>query len=418
MKPKLKKLKNQATIIGIPAPRAKSLAIAFGFRTGSRSEKSQEAGISHFLEHMLFKGSQKRPSAKAIAVEVDKIGANYNAFTGKEYTYYFIETTPQNFDLALDVLGDMVTRPLLDAKELKKERGTILEEIKMYEDNPMINLFGKMEETIFGKKSGLGREIAGNKDTVQNIDEKVMKKYFQNFYSASNAVAVLAGNLPKDYLAKVSRYLLRLPQKAKTNWESATLGSQRLEIIHKKTEQAHFGINFPGFCFSDPRRYTADVLATILGGYMSSRLFTEIRERRGWAYRIGAFHDSFSDIGTLAIYGGLKLEKIFEAVKIIKKEVFDICHTLTDEEISRAKSHLEGSTILKFEAPYALATQIGLYFLLEGKTETPEEYVKKIKSITRQDLIKVAKEIFQEQKMYLTVIGPFSNKKDFAKIII
>jgi len=412
-----KVLKNKASIIGAPINGTKTVAMAFGFRTGSRNEDSKYAGISHFLEHMMFKGSRERPSAKAISVEIDKIGANYNAFTGKEYTYYYIETTPENFNHALDVLGDMSTRPIIDEKELQKEKGTIIEEIRMYEDNPMINIFGKMEQTIFGFNTALGRDIAGTEETVTNIDSKVMKEYFTNTYCAENAIAVIAGHLPKNYQKLAEKYLKNLSSGSKSSWQKPTFSEKKSRLIYKKTEQSHFGICFPGYELSNPKKYAADIVSTVLGGYMSSRLFTEIREKRGWAYRVWAFHDSYSDTGVMGIFGGLKLDKTEEAIKIAKSEALNLSGTITDEEIERAKSHIKGASVLKYDNSQNLATLLGLNYLLEGKVETPEEYLKKIESTTKEEIIKVAKEVFQANKMYLTIIGPFKDQEKFAKIL-
>lgn len=412
-----KVLKNKATILGAPITGAKTVTMAFGFRTGSRNEVPKYAGISHFLEHMMFKGSQKRPTAKEISVEIDKIGANYNAFTSKEYTYYYVETTPENFDDALDVLGDMTTRPILNGEELRKERGTIIEEIHRANDNPERRLLDDMETTIFGADTPIGRVILGSEKTVKAIDSKIMKEYFQNIYCAENAFSIIAGHLPSRYQEKVEKYLLNLHSGRRSSWQAQGFCSEKISLIKKKTEQAHLGISFPGYKLSDKKRYAADVASTILGGYMSSRLFTEIREKRGWAYRIAAFHESYTDTGILGIFGGLKLDKAVEAMVIIKQEVLSLAKTLTTEEIERAKGNIKGSTVLKYENPQELAAQLGLYFILENKIETPEEYLKKIEAVTKKDIIAVAEEIFKPENMYLTVIGPFKDKEKFAKIL-
>jgi len=412
------KLKNGSKIIGAEIDGAKTFTIALGFGVGSRAESAELAGISHFLEHMFFKGSKNRPRAKDISIVIDRIGANYNAFTSKEYTYYYVNTATENFELALDVLGDMVTSPIIDAVELEKEKGTVIEEIRMYEDNPMFSIYGKMEQTLFGTNLPLGREIAGSEETVRLIDAHRMRQYYNSFYEAKNSVAVLAGNLPKGYEDKIKKYLDLLPSGKKSTWEFSGFSKNKLSIINRKTEQAHFGICFPAFSLLDRKKYAVDLLSTILGGYMSSRLFTEIREKRGWAYRVSSYNDSLSDTGYLGIYGGVKIDKIYEAINIAKEQSLNLAKTITNEEITRAKSHLIGSSALRYESSYNLAVQLGLSYLLLGKPETPAENIENIKKVTREDLVRVSEEIFKHENIYLTVIGPFKGHGKFANIII
>lgn len=410
-------LKNGAQIIGIKMPNAKSVVINFGFRVGSRDEDSKYAGISHFLEHMVFKGSQKRPTASAIAKDADRIGAKYNAFTGKEYTCFYIQTTKDNFKLGLDIVGNMVTRPLIKPSELKKEVGTIIEEIKMYEDNPMINIFGKMEETLFGPQSPMGREIAGDTKTVRNITANIMRKYFKEFYVGQNTVLVIAGDYPDDYIKQVATYLNRL-SKGKKN--QRTLGSKfkkSVKLITKQTEQAHFGICLPSYSIADKDKNVAEIVATALGGYMSARLFTEIREKRGWAYRVAAYNDPSQDVGYLGIFGGIKKDKIAEAIALTKKEIIKFRDSFTDEEIKRAKSHLLGASTLTFDNPEERAKFTVLQHLLHDKPETPEEINKAIQAVTKPEIKRVAKQILTGDNLSLTVIGPYKNKDKFVKIL-
>lgn len=410
-------LKNGATIIGIKMPGAKSVVINFGFRVGSRDEDAGYAGISHFLEHMVFKGSQSRPSAAAIAKEADRIGAKYNAATNKEYTYYYIQTTRENFDLGLDIVGDMVTRPLLRQAELQKESGTIIEEIRMYEDNPMLNIFGKMEETLFGPKSYMGREIAGSAKSVKSVTAKIMKEYHQKYYVGQNAVLVMAGDLPKDYIKNGSRYLNRLPKGTRNNRANASSYKNAVRLISKKTEQAHFGICLPAYDTSDKNKYVVDLIATALGGYMSARLFTEIREKRGWAYRVWAYNDPSQDTGYLGIFGGIKKDKIAEAIEITRKEIEKFRDQFTSEEITRAKSHLLGSSTLNFEDPEKRAEFAVIQHLISARPETPEKLIKKVQAVTTEEIKNVAREILQPARLSLTVIGPYQNQEKFAKIL-
>lgn len=409
-------LPNGSTLLGIEVPGAETVAIHFGFRTGSRSEDLSVWGISHFLEHMMFKGTKKRPGTEVISREIDKLGAAYNAFTGKEYTNYYIKTSFDNFDAALDVLGDMVTGPLLLNEEIKKESGTILEEAKMYNDNPSMNIFFLMEETLYGKKTALGKDEVGIEETINAIDHKQMNDYYQKYYGGANSYTVIAGKLPKDYIQRVTKHQEKLPEAEKTKWEKAEFCENNLDVVFKDTDQAHFGLMVPGYDTENPNKYTLEVIATILGGYMSSRLFTEIREKRGWAYRVNAFSDNLSDTGYLGIYGGVKKDKACESIQIAKEEVMNLKNTITQEEIDRAKSHILGANALKYEDPNNLARDVVLSSLLTGKPETPDLIESEIKKVNMQMIKDVCEELFNGN-FYLTVIGPFKDSEKFAKIL-
>jgi len=417
LKTEVTTLKNGVKIIGIKMPSSKSVVINFGFRVGSRDEDPKYAGISHFLEHMMFKGSEKRPSAAAIAKEADRIGARYNAFTGKEYTCYYIKTSLKDFDLGLDIIGDMVTRPLLNNTELNKEKGTIIEEIKMYNDNPMINIYGKMEETLYGPKNQMGRDIAGKINTVKAINSKVMRRYFSKNYVGTNCVLVIAGDLPKNYLKKSKNYLNKLNRGEKNKRVVEPIPKLKSRIITKPTEQAHFGLCIPAYSINQKDKYAAEIIATALGGYMSARLFTEIREKRGWAYSIKSYHDTNSDSGYLGVVGGIKKDKILDAINLVKKEISDFKDNFTDEEIERAKSHLLGSFTLKYDDSEARATYVVLDNLLTDNEEAPEKFISKIQKVSPEEIKKVAEKLFSDKNLYLTIIGPYQNEEKFAKIL-
>lgn len=416
MKIEEKKLKNGTKIIGVHMSGTKSVMIAFGFRTGSRSETDNIAGISHFLEHMVFKGSKKRPSTELISKAADSIGAQYNAFTGKEYTVYWIKTSLDNFDLALDIVGDMVTQPLLLDEEIKKEKGTIIQEAKMYEDNPNINIFGKIESVLFGKNE-MGREIVGFIKSIKTTNSQKMKSYYRKFYNGSNCRIVIAGDLPRDYQKKVKAYGNLLRSGKRNVWESVSFGNNRVQIFNKDTEQAHVGLSIPGFAVNKSDRHILMVVASILGGYMSARLFTEIREKRGWAYRVWAFTEEASDCGYLGVFGGVKKDKAVDSLQIIKNEISNFAKTVTDEEIERAIENIKGSSILKYDNPEEVGNYVMMHSLLRDAVELPQEMVQKISKIKKEDVVRVAKEVLKKENLRIAVIGPFKDKKKFAKIL-
>jgi predicted Zn-dependent peptidase len=416
MKIEEKKLINGVKIVGLHVPGANSVVISFGFRTGSRSEPDEIAGISHFLEHMLFKGSKKRPTVELLSKAADNIGAQYNAFTGKEYTVYYIKTSQDNFDLALDIVGDMVTNPLLLGQEIKKERGTIIQELKMYEDNPDFSIFGKIETVLFGDNE-MGRDIIGHQKSIRAINSKKMRAYFKKYYNGSNCRIIIAGNLPKDYQKKVAVYANTIPSGTRKAWRKVGYNTKNIYFQSKKTEQAHIGIAIPAFNISSERKYTLQVISSILGGYMSARLSIEIRERRGWAYRIGSFTEEGTDHGYLGVIGGVKKDKTVESLRIIRKEILAFAETVTDEEIVRAVENIKGSSALKYDNPEEIENFLMSHLLLMDRAVLPSEMVKKISNVKKADIISVANALFKKENLHLAIIGPFKDKKKFVKIL-
>jgi len=410
------KLKNGSKIIGIHMPGANSVLISFGFRTGSRSETREISGMSHFLEHMMFKGSKKRPTAEAISRAADSIGGQYNAFTGKEYTVYYIKASKQNFDEALDIVGDMVTQPLLLDSEINKERGTIIQEAKMYEDNPNYSIFETIESTVYGD-SPLGWNIVGFSKSIKETNARKMRAYYKKYYNGSNARIVVTGNIPKDYLKKVRSYANLFERGKRSAWKPEPFNKSHLLVKHKVTEQAHIGFAIPAYNIFDTDQHIMQVTSSILGGYMSSRLFTEIREKRGWAYRVWAFADELSDTGYFGVFGGVKKEKAADSLEIIKKEVLSLSKTVTDEEVKRAVENIKGASVLKYDSPEELGNYVMMRALLKDKIELPQEYIKKVSKVNKADIVRVAENIFKDEKIYLTVIGPFKDKQKFARIL-
>jgi len=410
-------LDNGVTILGINLPDSKSVVTNFGLRTGSRNEDLKYWGISHFLEHMVFKGTKKRPTAEAIAKEADRIGAVFNAATEKEWTYYYIHSASSKFELALDIVGELVTEPLLDQSELEKEVGTIIEELKMYNDTPMMNIGWKMEETMFGEGTVLGRDEGGVPESVSRINAQIMRRYYEHYYRGGNCVVAVAGKLPADYVKMISQYTNRLKSGRTDYAELSELSDEKIRLLNKETEQAHLGVCFPEESVNAPTRYASRVMAALLGGYMSSRLFTEIREKRGLAYYVSARSNKYTDTGVFAINSGVKISKIEEAVKIIREVVLNLAETLTDEEVERAKGYLSGAYAIRFDDPEARASQAILQELLTASPETPEEIIKGVASVTTDEVRALAQKIFRPDKMYLTIIGPFTDREKFAKIL-
>lgn len=416
MRIKTARTKNGAKIVGVNVPGAESITLNFGFKVGSRLEKKEYSGLSHFLEHMMFKGSAKYPSNEMISKTLDSIGAIHNAETDKEYTEYYVRTAPENFDLALDVVSDMVLEPLLEQGELAKERGTIIEELNLYESNPLSNIGSKMERALFGENS-TGFDVIGNINSIKKINAKIMREYYEEFYNGSNLSVTVTGKLPKDYEKKIVKIVSKVPVGNASRFVKAKYSNEKILLMSKQSEQTALGLSLPSPSIFDEQRYAAKILSVILGGYMSSRLFVEVREKRGWAYQIAAFSSAFTDAGMFGIMGGIRNDKVYECLSLIRGQVLVMPDTISDEEIERAKGYLSGALKIAFENPETLAGYVTLRTILKGIPESPFDEIEKLQKVTKKEIIDVAEEIFAPQNLHLAVIGPFKSSEKFARIL-
>lgn len=420
MKFNKKVLKNGLTIIEVPSQDAESVVVDFFVKTGSRSETAKENGISHFLEHFLFKGTKKYPTAMAISELVDGIGGEMNANTGKEHTQYFIKAASHHLPKIFEVLTDMLQQPLLDPVELEREKGVIVEEINMYKDTPMYEIENILEG-IMWPKDALGRDIAGTKETVTKFTREMFSDYIQRHYQTPNMILGISGKYDQRMFDRlVEEYWSGVPKKKFHAWDKAKdkQASPRFKVQFKETEQAHLSLGFKSFAYGNPYAPEISVLAAILGGGMSSRLFTEVRERRGLAYYVRSSPSSYQDTGVFNIGAGVQIAKIYEALEVIFQELEKIKNIKADEkEILKAKEYLKGKTTLALED-----NQIRLDWLLERCAfypfiRTPSEVFERIDRVTAKDVQNAAKRIFKKEHMSLAVIGPYKSDKEFKKII-
>ena len=420
MKYTKRKLTNGLTIIEVPSNDAESVVVDFFVKTGSRSETLKENGISHFLEHFLFKGTKKYPSSLAISTLIDSIGGEMNANTGKEHTQFYIKAASKHLPLIFEVLTDMIQNPLLDPVELEKEKGVIVEEINMYKDTPMAEIDNILEQLMWPGEA-LGRDIAGTKETVTQFTRKMFENYIERHYQMSNMILGVSGKYSSMELnGLIEKHWKDFPRKKFHGW-AKVVGKQtagRLKLEFKKTEQAHLSIGFRGFRYGDKRNSAASVLGAILGGGMSSRLFMEVREKSGLAYYVRAYPGSYQDTGAFAINAGVKVEGIEQAIKIILGELKKVKKVLIEpKEIQKAKDYIKGKSTLALED-----NQVRLDWFLEReaffqKILTPAEVFAKIDKVTAKEVFLVAKELFQEKNMSLAIIGPYKNEKKFKSLL-
>lgn len=415
-------LPNGIRVITVPMPSLESVTLSIWAGVGSRYEDDKIAGLSHFLEHIVFKGSKKRPSARAISEAVDEIGGEFNAGTTKEWTNFYIKCRKDNLKIAFDVLSDMVLNPLLKEVDIEKEKGVILEEMAMYEDTPIINIGDIFETTMFGK-TPLGRDTIGIKKAIEAVKKDDFVLYRKQYYYPENLVIVISGGLnEKKTLDMTKQYFGSLKGKNTKEYASykPTQTKPQLKLKTKKVEQAHFILGFLGKPKGNPDRFAEAVLASILGGGMSSRLFTEIREKRGLAYSVRTSSDHFVDTGYIGTYVGVDLKKIDEALKITLEEHYKIAsskHGITPKELAKSKEYIKGHLALYLEDTKAVAGYFGDQEILLGKIDTPEDVFKAIDKVTINDVVQVAKQAFVPQKLNLAVIGPYNNEAEFEKLI-
>lgn len=417
-------LKNGLRVLLVPMKSVESATTLIMVGAGSRYEVKSNSGISHFLEHMAFKGTKKRPSAMEISSIIDGIGAESNAFTGKELTGYYIKSQATHVDLALDVLSDMLcnTNLLLDPLEIDKERGVILEELNLYEDTPSRKI-GDIYESLLYDDTPMGWDIGGEKDIIRKITRDDFISYLKNLYSASNMTVVVAGNIDMDAtLATIEEKFAPFPTFQTKKYEP-TIDNQKensVLIRHKKTEQAHFALGVRTFGLeNEAYRQTMDVLSSILGGGMSSRLFHEVREKRGLAYYVRAYSENYADVGYLATFAGVDPKRIDDAVKVVVEEYRKILNRgeITEKELSKAKEYVKGHFVLDLEDTRSVAGFYASQELLEPRIDNPEEVISQIDKVNIDGILRVADKYIKGAPLSLALIGDFEDRDRFAKLL-
>ncbi len=420
MKFEKKTFKNGLRVIAAPMKDTQAITLWVLFGTGSKYETKRINGISHFLEHLFFKGTKSRPEAGQVNRELDRLGAESNAFTSKEYTGYYVKAAAKHFDTALDIVSDILIEPLFKKEEIEKERGVILQEISMYEDDPRRQAAEVFEELLYGDTPA-GWDTAGYPDTVKNITRDDIVRYKQSHYLTSNAVVAVAGNIePQAAFKKVEkafakmadgRKLEKLPVKEKQN-------APGVKFKVKKVDQTHIRLGVRAYDMHDEKRYALSVLNTILGGNWSSRLFMELREKLGLTYYVRSFVEEYTDTGYLMAAAGVPHETLPKVSKKIV-EVFREVRTkgVSEREVKHAKEYIRGSTALAFESTDEVATFLASQGLFYKKVMTPEEILAKIEKVSKGDIIKVAQDIFRPERANLAAIGPEENALPYKKIL-
>lgn len=422
-------LPNGLTLIRIPMASIESVTVLALVNTGSRYEPKKWWGISHFLEHMVFKGTKNYPDAQSLSSAVDAVGARFNAFTSKEYTGYYVKAAATKTELALDVVSDMLLTAQLRQDDIDREKGVIIEEINMYADMPAAHISNIFEQMFFSEES-LGHDVIGLKETVSNLKKTDFDAYINEWYGLKNVVLILSGDatvLKKPETLELVEKMFskgngssRKSEKFADHLGKHTVQEKRIHVEFRETEQAHFVLGFPGLSRVSPQRHALTLLGVILGGGMSSRLFNEVREKRGLCYYIHTDTEFYHDVGSFGASAGVDPKRVDEAVQVTIDEFIAVANgknPITKEELHKAKELIAGKFVLDLEDSESVAQYYGMKKLLSNVIESPDELLAKYKAVTLDEINEVAREIIKREEIRFAIIGPFKDTARFEKLI-
>ncbi len=413
-------LSNGLRVITAPLDHAKSVACYIMLAAGSRYEDASNRGIAHFAEHMFFKGTERRPTARDLAMEVDQMGGEFNAFTSKEYTGYYIRCAGEYRDRALDVLVDMLRHSKFDSEEVDREKGVIVEEMNMYIDTPRDYVGSLYEELIFGSNP-LGWETLGTRETVRGATRQTFLDYLDHWYTPARMVVGVAGAVGEELIPRLEDLLGDMSGNGSGKPVPAELArpsEAQLNVHQKDSDQANICLGVPSYPVGHPDRYAMQMLATVLGTGMSSRLFLEVRERRGLAYFVYGVNSAYTDAGTLVAQAGVDLARADEAVNVIATEFRKLAdERVPDDEVEKARALAKGRFVLQTESPNGLILFGLRRAVLEGEAVEPEEMLAGLDAVTADDLQRVAQDVIGSNAMRLAVIGPFDDDSKFREAL-
>jgi predicted Zn-dependent peptidase len=414
-------LPNGLRILTAPMPHAQSVSCFVMLAAGSRYEERESNGIAHFAEHMFFKGTEKRPTSRDITSQIDAIGGEFNAFTGKEYTGYYVRCASEFRDVALDVLVDMLRHSKFEPEEIEREKGVIVEEMNMYFDTPRDYIGGVYDTLLYGDQP-LGWDIIGTKDTIREASRDTFMSYLDRWYKPARMVVGIGGKVEDDIVARVTELLGDIapeetgtPAPVQVNGDN---GSARVHLHTKQSDQAHICLGVRSYPLEHPDRYALQLLATVLGGGMSSRLFTEVRERRGLAYYVFGTNNSYTDAGSLYSQAGVDINRIDDAVSTIVTELKRIVdEKVPQEELDKARASAKGRFVLQLESPHG-TIMFGLRReVLEGRAAEPADVLAGLDAVTADDVQRVAQDVIGSNGLNLALIGPFDDAERFEKLL-
>jgi predicted Zn-dependent peptidase len=413
-------LSNGLRVVTAALPHAQSVACYIMLAAGSRYENASNRGIAHFAEHMFFKGTERRPSSRDLTTIVDGMGGEFNAFTSKEYTGYYIRCSGAERDTALDVLVDMLRHSKFDPEELEREKGVILEEMNMYFDTPRDYVSSVYEDLLFGDNP-LGWETLGKRDTIKAATRETFLDYVDHWYTPARMVVGVAGMVGDNLIPTLEGLLGDMSgngagEPVPADVERST--EPRVRLHTKDSDQAQICVGVPSYPLTHPDRYALQLLGTVLGTGMSSRLFLEVRERRGLAYYIYGLNSAYTDAGTLYAQGGVDINRVDEAISVIVEEFRKMADEIVpSDELEKARALAKGRFVLQTESPNGLILFGLRREVLEGHAAEPEELLAALDAVTAEDVQRVAQDVIATQGMRLAVIGPFDDPARFEKLL-
>jgi predicted Zn-dependent peptidase len=413
------RLGNGVRVVTAPMPQIGSVSCFVTLAAGSRYETPESKGIAHFAEHMFFKGTERRPTARTISTEIDAIGGEFNAFTGKELTGYYVKCGSETRDVALDVLSDMLLQSRFDSTEIEKEKGVILEEMNVYLDTPQ-RYVGNVYDRLLYADQPLGWDILGTKETVEAATRETFTSYLDAWYRPERIVVGVSGRIGEGLSERLEELLGSIQPTPTGTSAPITLppDTSPVALYTKSSEQAHLILGVRGYPIGHPNRYALQLLAVVLGGGMSSRLFTEVREKRGLAYYVHASHSAYTDAGTFYTGAGVDVDRVDEAITTILGELRKIAaERVPNDELEKARGYAKGRFVLRLESPQG-TIQYGLRReVLEGEIEEPDELLARLDEVTVEDIQRVARDLFEDKRLYLALVGPFDDPTRFEKLL-
>ncbi len=414
-------LPNGVRVVTGPMTGVRSASLIFYYNVGSRYEPAPIAGVSHFLEHMLFKGTERRPDPMTISEEIESVGGMLNAATGRESTSYWCKVPSTHFELAFDVLADMLRNSTFDVTELDKERKVIFEEIRSVQDIPEDLVHDLIDQVIWGDDP-VGREIAGSEETVANTDRAAMVDFWQRNYGPERLIVAAAGDVRHEQVVELTeRFFGDLQAQGPVDTFTPAIVAQdrpRVLVQNRETEQAHLCIGFPALSYHDERRHAQATIEAVLSAGMSSRLFQEIRERRGLVYSVYGYFRGYEDVGQGVVYAGTDIERVDETIEAIIGELQKVRDIpIPAEELENSKTLRKGRLLMGLEDSRSVASWIGSQEATYGEIKTPEEIMELIDAVSIEDVQAVASELLRTDRLSMTLIGPYEDPSAFDSLL-
>jgi predicted Zn-dependent peptidase len=414
-------LQNGVRVLVVSQNQSPSTTIAVLVQAGTAYENRSTNGISHFLEHMCFKGTKKRPRPIDISSEFERMGADYNAFTSRDLTGYYAKVAWPNTQRAFDLISDMYLNPLFQEEEIEKEKGVVIEEINMYEDDPRSKVEEIIERLMYGDQPA-GFSITGPKENIRKISRADIIRYRLSHYIGPKTIVVIAGNISeKEARDLAQRYFGSIKKGRRIIKPEPIVDNQKRPAVttfFKDLDQSHLILAFKTFSVHSEDRFVLSILSSILGGGLSSRLFQKVREELGAAYYVGSSTNLFSTHGYLDIFAGVNHSKVFDAIQAIIAELKDITKNgVTQEELERTKEYISGNFLLSLETPFSLALYYAEQEAQGLEIISPDQVVEKIKSITKDQVARLARQVISNSKLNFAIVGPWKSSKDFRSLV-